>query len=1247
MITRITRSVALLCAALVLLPLAASAQQGPGGDTSSSRPAGPLIGRKIPRDQLGRLAGRPGADAVSVLVELTDEPTAAAYSRTRSLLGASRAQGEARRQLARIRQAQSRLAGALAPLGARELYRVQRVANGIAVRVPQSRLAAIAALPGVKALRPLVRKRIDNAGSVPLVGAPAVWGGATQATGEGTTIAVIDSGIDYLHPAFGGSGLKADYDALDTTVNGSHFPTAKVVGGFDLVGDDYDASIPDFATPAPDPNPIDCVKVANPGTVGHGSHVAGTAAGLGVLKSGAAYTGTYTGALNFDQFRIGPGVAPEAKLYAYRVFGCDGGSEVVAAAIDAAVDPNGDGDPSDHVDVINLSLGIDYGAALDYPGDPDITATNAAIAAGVVVVASAGNAGDTYYVAGGPSSADGAISVASSDDGGAVADGFRVIAPAAIAGDYPASNASRWVWADKPDVSGDLVYPPDQRSGCAPFSPGNTTIISGNIVLLDWDADDCNSTDRVNNAAIAGARGVILAYNLPVFDISISGSSRIPALLTLPSTAQLLKATLATQAVSVTLTKDLVNGSRLSAPARRDTLSSFSSRGPRNGDGALKPDITAPGETIFSVKLGPGGQGQTLSGTSMAAPHVAGAVALLRQLHPGYSVAELKALVMNTATRDLRAGEGANAQIYGPARVGAGRLDLPGAAAATLIAHNAASPELVSVSFGNLQVVTATTVIKQVTVTNKGAGGATFDVAYTPVATVPGVTYSASPAVVTLSPGATATVNVTLAVDAALTRHTHDPTVSETQVGEGEDWGRHWQSEASGYLSLTPQNATRRFAAIVRGYYENPPVESAVEAAGLFTYSESSRELEYSISFSRPITLTAGHIHLGRAGENGPVAQAIPGASGSATALSGTLTLSTGEAAQLLNGALYANFHTAANPNGELRGQIVSSEPALRVPVHAAVRAASATSATAPTIAASASLAGSTGVITLTGEDVLNVITTTSPLLNAPSDDVSIVTAFELGGASPQLPAATPITASTDLRYVGVSSDFRRTITSATPAGDLSDTTVYFGIATYGSWTTPYRDSFEVDIDVDRDGTRDYALFNTVPLGDASDIHVAALCALDEEGSCADDATIVGYVNVLAGNAVNTNALDNSVLVLPLPLSELPELSEGDSRFSYSVFGFDYYYGLNDALGALSYDPARPGVDLSNANRALGPAHLDLSGGTIPFTFSPGSFALNGSLGVLLLHHHGASPAARAEVLRLPSTLLVPIVAKP
>ena len=114
-------------------------------------------------------------------------------------------------------------------------------------------------------------------------------------------------------------------------------------------------------------------------------HVAGSAAGFGVNADGSTYAGAYDSSTDFGAMRIGPGMAPEAKIFAIKVFGCDGSTDVVTEAIDHAVDPNGDGDPTDHVDVINMSLGSDFGS----DQDSDSIASRAAVNMGVSVVASA------------------------------------------------------------------------------------------------------------------------------------------------------------------------------------------------------------------------------------------------------------------------------------------------------------------------------------------------------------------------------------------------------------------------------------------------------------------------------------------------------------------------------------------------------------------------------------------------------------------------------------------------------------------------------------------------------------------------------------------------------------------------------------------------------------------------------------------------------------------------------------------
>lgn len=832
--TRLFSVLALLAIFVTAVPLSAASLQATSsaqrGEVALERPKidPELLTRGL---KSGPLAAKAGA--IKVVIELNDAPTAAVYAAALGQ-GAVQATASAKQQLAQIDRTQQTLVRELqsSRINATVLYRTQRVYNGIAVKVDANKLSEIAQLADVKAIHRLVPKTLENASSVPLIGAPQVWAsnGLDLPTGQGISIAVIDTGIDYLHTGFGGPGTEAAYAANDETTNSDgYFPTAKVVGGYDFVGDDYDAGSDENDVPQPDPDPIDCN--------GHGSHVAGSAAGYGVRADGSTYTGPYNTSTPFNTLRIGPGVAPRADLYALKVFGCDGSTDLTEAAIEWAVDPNGDGDFSDRVDVINMSLGSDYGSVYD----ASAIATDNAVAIGVIVVTSAGNSEDSYFNSGAPGSATRAIATASSVDELDVLDGFRVNSPPSIAGVKPASQSVAFNWEGKQPVTADLVYPPTQRTGCVAFSDANKALINGKIVLLDWTDGECGSVARGANAVAAGARGFILVDNSEVFDLFITGSAVIPGVSTTKQVGDQLKSALASGTVNVTLTPEYNNATPNRDPDIVDTLSAFSSRGPRRGDGALKPDIAAPGQSIFSVGALTGNQGATISGTSMASPHVAGSMALLRQIYPDWTVEQLKALAMNTANNDVRSAVASNSPIYGPQRVGAGRITLQDAIDSQVVAYNADQEGMVSVSFGIVEVVGSTTATRNIRVENKGTTSATYDVTYVGASNIPGVTFSVSPSTVTVAPNSTANVVVTMTATASQMQHTIDPTASKTQTNQP----RHWLSEESGRVILTPDD----------GAELRVPVYAAARAASNMRGTPGALNFGTSATDSETITL--------------------------------------------------------------------------------------------------------------------------------------------------------------------------------------------------------------------------------------------------------------------------------------------------------------------------------------------------------------------------------------------------------
>ncbi|MFD8707004.1 S8 family serine peptidase [Kitasatospora sp. NPDC059648] len=751
----------------------------------------------------------------SVLLELTTEAAGPAWRRAADTARRDQRSPEAvRRDAARAGAAQRTRAGdALDRLAeavrrsapaARELYRTHTLLTGLAVDAPAERLPALRALPGVRAVHPIVNKQRDNAYSVPLTGAPQVWAGDAAVagnTGQGMRIGVIDSGIDYTHADFGGPGTEEAFRSVERgkPAPAALFPNAKVTGGKDLVGDDYnpDPTAPNHQpVPHPSDNPLDCVRN------GHGTHVAGTAAGYGVTADGHPYAGPYRPGLDPASFRIGPGAAPGAQLYAIRVFGCDGSTDRLTQALDLAADPNGDGDLGDRLDVVNLSLGSRFGS----PDDADALAVDRLAELGTVVVAAAGNEGDVYGVGGSPGTAVRAITVAASVHGHADVDGITVLAPAALAGVVPGHWSERYRGWSTTEVSGALAVPLDQTDGCTDFSEADRQRLKGRIAVLTWhtrDADRaCNSGPRADHAADAGAIGALYAADTEHL-AEISGDDRIPAVLLGRADGERLLKAAAEGGAQVRLAApgNPLHGSvAQNQPARADTLTDFTSRG-IGLPGVVKPDLAAPGETIWSALVGSGSGGQRENGTSMAAPHVTGLAALVRAAHPDWPVEQVKAALMNTST-DTYLGDDHGGPVYGPERTGAGRAQADRAVRTPVVAYAAgegARAGSVGVSYGPVEVGGPTALDREIELRNYSSAPVSYRTGYAAATQLPGAAFQVAPARVDVPAGGTARVRVTLSVPGELGR-TPDPTIDTLQGGRA----RSYRGEISGRVLLSP-----------------------------------------------------------------------------------------------------------------------------------------------------------------------------------------------------------------------------------------------------------------------------------------------------------------------------------------------------------------------------------------------------------------------------------------------------------
>ncbi|ONI70279.1 peptidase S8 [Actinosynnema sp. ALI-1.44] len=787
---------------IAVLTLALVASVSTAG-TATSRPRDLPLAKALPvralpdstADKVSELFSTSGP--TTAFVELDRRPAVDVYNEQSSRAGGTQEQAAqaARAAVADTNATAESLSTALRSrdTSAQFLFTTVNAVAGMVVSGEATAIRGLAARADVQSIRPVLAKTRTNASAVQVTKTLNVWQN-TGRLGDKIRIGVIDDGVDYTHATFGGPGTPESYTAIDRTkVDPSYFPTAKVVGGYDFAGDQYDASGKNGSkTPAPDPNPIACGE--------HGTHVGGTTAGYGVNADGTTFRGDYAKLTPqaLDDMRIGPGTAPMASIYAIKVFGCSGGTNLTAKALDWALDPTGDGDFSDHLDVVNLSLGSNYGA----PDDPDSLFVRKLVRNDVLPVIAGGNGGDIYDIGGAPGNTPEALTVASTLDPFVMRDAVTVTAPPEAAADVGGQYGLAYTAYDSLDLTQPVVRMSSQANadGCDPFAEADKTVVAGKIVWLEWDDADstrrCGSAARATNAKNAGAAGVLLPSGTDQFAAGIAGVDGIPSF---QLTATATKAVLpALQAGTLTVRMHGAKRGTLKtkSPEINDTPSRFTSRGVRGP--AVKPDVAAPGDTIASALATSGNQVLVISGTSMATPHVAGIAALVRETRPDWTPEEVKAAVMNTATEDVRTEP--NGIVLAPQRTGAGRVNAQSAVDTEVLAMVQEAPGSVSVSFGAVEVLNPVSVSRTVKLVNKGSQPTEFKAAYQDVTTMPGVRYEVSPSQVALPANGTAAVTVTLRVDDPLAlRRTIDPTVARKQ----QDVARQFVADASGRIVLT------------------------------------------------------------------------------------------------------------------------------------------------------------------------------------------------------------------------------------------------------------------------------------------------------------------------------------------------------------------------------------------------------------------------------------------------------------
>jgi subtilisin family serine protease len=1050
-------------------------------------------------------------------------------------------------------------------LGGSTIYTTNFAYSGVAISIPASAQGKLSTIPGVKATHIIPAKQRLRTRVATLKASPEALPLLPGSLGEGIRVGVIDSGIDYTHATFGGPGTPGAYDANDPiAIEAGSFPTPKVAGGYDLAGDTYDADgALGSATPAPDSDPLDCRVPAVTSTLnrgGHGTFVAALAAGFGV-RGGATYTGPYDDTLDPESFDLVPGVAPQATLYAFKVFGCRGSTALLGKAVELAIDPNGDGDYSDRlVDVLNIAIGSPFGSN----EDPDAQAVNEAVAAGVVVVVAVGDNGNSFYIASSPGTATGAISV----------------------------------------------------------------------------------------GALSSATEV----------------------------------------------------------------ASFSSRGTQAGNQAIKPDLVALGTGIRSAASGTGAGIVAMDGTSSAAAQVTGGAAALLDQHPGWTPAQVKGALINTATPVIST----SGLEYPVSLVGAGALNLEELHSARTLAYVDGSPSPGGLSFGAPWLISTQRATRMLTIFNPEGSTRVVRLSTFTAISEHGVTVRAPGGPIGLPGYGSKKVPIEIRINPNNLDETRD---SFTPRSQGA-LDRYAPAEHSGRIQIatTTNYARVRSAHFAEWpeltfYIDGVPFERRVLAGRVGEYQIAATGhhiisvLPFGAVFGRDLPLLEQEVDLVKgydytfgvsgnasglkiavfeaqmldpdrallqvvnANLGGPVDVALDGEQ----ILSDLGLLQATELRNISAGRHTVEFYrantdqiiaraefsaragdtvlaAAAQGNADClgspctveqlgvaaqSGSVIGSNISISVPFQIFPKSASNASVTTPEILLAPGQTALSLSIQNKGarNDVLSPLGAQTPL----------VAAFELVADSPPIDGLSSGLGSADLRYVGITNNY-----SVTQSVETSS--LFFATASYAPWSSPNEVQMRVYIDSTGptgipDGVDDFLLVSTsfgiVSSQQHNDAFVSLLYSIQPDGSLVWTTQPPGRYNSLPSPNTapfldiapyNTGVAFQLVLARFLGLSETQPVVRYHIETRSRVAGnFTQVIDRVPATGVFEYNLKSAAV--SPVNPLAGtpdlryrPLFLDVDASQIHASVNPAVLAARGQQALLLLHLHNP-PASQAEVV--------------